>query len=176
MTVALFYGLIACLDASSAMFRRIAGRNALIKKRALFLRFAARGLIAGLLADVFAIAWLLVLPDSAHSHLVHAGRNALWVAVPTFGIFAMGSVLRSVRSLEFRTLSSAVLFGPLTFIRPHAIALCAAVAAISDRDPLVTVTVALFVLMIVWWTRAPWPVVSSREVREHHHWRYEFAN
>lgn len=176
MTIALFYGAIACLDASAAMFRRVAGRNALIKKRAFFLRAAARGLGAGFLADFVAIGWLAILPDSAHAHLTHAGRDALWVAVPTFGVFAVGSLVRSIRSLEFRTLSSAMLFGPLTFIRPYAIVLCAGVAAVSDRDPAVIATVGVFVALIAWWTRAPWPVVSLKALREHHRWRHQFAN
>ena len=123
LTPLLLY-LLACCDAAFCGYRAAAGRNALLFKRRYYLRAMGRGLLWGQLAVAVAAAlgWLLVALSSSPERVLddyrEAGERLLQVYLPYAGVIGLAFAVRAVPSVDVRSLSSVVVFGPLTLVRP----------------------------------------------------------
>src|SRR5262249_43521230 len=116
--------LLATCDAAFCGYRAAAGRNALLFKRNYYLRAMASGALwgqlavalAGLAASVLVIAsaspWR-VLDDFAR-----ASSCLLQIYLPYAAIIALAFMMRTLPSVDVRSMTSVLVFGPLTLIRP----------------------------------------------------------
>lgn len=123
MIPALLY-LMATIDGGFAGFRDAAGRNPRLDKRAYFRRAVIRGLIASqcalLVVGAFVGAVIAVDPEPQvqYVRLVSAGTVMLWVYVP-YGVAVITAfIFYFSPSVDVCTLTSVVIFGPFTLIRP----------------------------------------------------------
>ncbi|MFF5900603.1 hypothetical protein ACFY8O_32425 [Streptomyces argenteolus] len=141
MTPAALLALLGLVDAAFSGFRAYAGRDARIRKRRATVRAALRGLAVGavlLLVPVLtASCLLLTAPDPARTY---AGLTAGAVGyLLPLGGYAL-AVLLSLAAyfvLPFRagTLAMVIGLGPLTLLRPLAVAAACAGAVLNGGGP-----------------------------------------
>jgi len=115
---------LATLDSAFVGYREAAGRSALIRKGAYFARAMLRGALWGHAAVAVAFALLAALflraEDRAaflHS-LIDAGRRMLAVYVPYAVVVLAAFAVRAVPSVDVRSMTSTLVFGPFQFVRP----------------------------------------------------------
>jgi hypothetical protein len=116
--------LLATLDAAFSGYRAAAGRNARIRKGAYYRRAVAAGVLVGqgaaLLLAGATIAVLAIRPDRAA--VLAAGTAALprllAVYLPDAGVVLAMLAVRQVPSVDVRSLSSVLVFGPAVALRP----------------------------------------------------------
>ncbi|MFJ1754817.1 hypothetical protein [Kitasatospora sp. NPDC088134] len=141
MTPALPLAVLGLVDAAFSGFRAYAGRDARIRKHRANLRAALRGLAVGaVLLLVPALASVLLLltaadPARAYATLAAGGLGYL---LPLTGYAA--AVLLSLAAyflLPFRasTLAMVVGLGPLTLLRPPAVAVACLAALLNGGLP-----------------------------------------
>lgn len=124
MIVALSLWALATLDAALAGYRDAAGRSALIDKRAYYRRAMLRGALYGQVAVVIAgvnAAVLVLLSPDPHAllqELERVGSRMLIVYVPYAAIILLTFVVRAAPSVDLRSITSVLIFGPFTLIRP----------------------------------------------------------
>lgn len=146
--VAALLCLLALVDAGFAGFRAATGRNALIRKRAYYLRAARRGFWCGTtgLALVAALCAVVLAntadPAARYEELVRAGTRMLHVLAP-FGVLVAASIV-AYWLLPMRPSTFVILvgLGPLTLVRPAVVVAAAAWSVAGATDWLVW-TVAL---------------------------------
>jgi hypothetical protein len=115
---------LATLDSAFVGYREAAGRSALIRKRAYYARAMLRGASWGQAAVLVALvvfALLFVRADdrAAFLHaLAEAGRRMLAVYVPYAAVVLAAFAVRAVPSVDVRSMTSTVVFGPFIFARP----------------------------------------------------------
>lgn len=123
LTFLLLYLLAVC-DAAFCGYRAVAGRNALLFKRDYYLRSMARGALWGQAAVAVAgvAAGLLLAASHAPEQLLNdfaeAGVRLLEVYLPYAVLIGLAFTVRIVPSVDVRSLTSVLVFGPLTLIRP----------------------------------------------------------
>lgn len=136
MTVALALYLLATVDAAFCGYRAAAGRNALIGKRRYYRRAMLRGALWGQVAVALAAGGLLLFvlshpePPLAWRTLLSAGRRMLAVYVPYATVILAAFAARALPSVDVRSLTSTLVFGPLTLLRPF-VAVAGLVAALT---------------------------------------------
>ena len=122
--IALVLWLLATLDAAFAGYRDAAGRNALINKRRYYRRAMLRGALMGQLAVGIAaliIALSLIMSDDWRGLLQDyetAGARMLTIYLPYAFVVLLTFLVRWVPSVDLRSITSTVIFGPFTLIRP----------------------------------------------------------
>lgn len=141
MTWLILY-ILGATDAAMTGYRAAAGRSALIRKRAYYRRAVLKGLLyghavlvpAGLL---MAVAVRFTLRSGAPLEAVEeAGRRMLLVYLPYAALILTALLARAVPQVDVRSLTSVLIFGPLTFVRP-AVAVAGVFAAWSALpDPI----------------------------------------
>lgn len=150
MTSAVLLSILVLFDAGLAGFRAAAGRDGRIAKGPYFRMAVARsfGGALGVLAFNAAVVALLVVTasstETAWATLTHAAELCVWI----FGVFA--TVTLAAFALwfspieEYRLLSTVIVLGPLTLIRPLIIVggLAAVCIAIPDVRVIVTAVIA----------------------------------
>jgi len=119
---------LATLDSAFVGYREAAGRSALIRKGAYYARAMLRGALWGQAAVALAFALLALLflraEDRAaflHS-LVEAGRRMLSVYVPYAAVVLAAFAVRAFPSVDVRSMTSTLVFGPFQFVRPLVVA------------------------------------------------------
>ena len=123
MTILLLW-LLATVDSTFIGYREAAGRNALIEKRVYFRRAMIRGALAGQVAvaivGIVAVAMLALSPQPAalFDDLERVALHMLLVYVPYALILAITFFVRAVPSVDIRSITSVLVFGPFTLIRP----------------------------------------------------------
>jgi hypothetical protein len=115
---------LATLDSAFVGYREAAGRSALIRKGAYYTRAMLRGALWGQAAVAVALAavaaLLLRAEDRAafvHS-LIEAGRRMLLVYVPYALVVLAAFAVRAAPSVDVRSMTSTLVFGPFQFVRP----------------------------------------------------------
>jgi len=116
--------LLATLDSAFIGYREAAGRNALIEKRGYFRRAMIRGLIAGQIA--VAIVGLVALgflattsqPAKLVDNFEVVATRMLMIYLPYTAIIILTFFIRAIRSVDIRSITSVLVFGPFTLIRP----------------------------------------------------------
>ena len=118
---------LATLDSAFVGYRDAAGRSALIRKGAYYTRAMLRGALWGQAAVAAAVALLAALllraedrPAFVHS-LIEAGRRMLAVYVPYALVVLAAFAVRAAPSVDVRSLTSTLVFGPFQFIRPFVV-------------------------------------------------------
>ncbi|MBD0373553.1 MAG: hypothetical protein ICV60_22155 [Pyrinomonadaceae bacterium] len=122
--IAFLLWALATVDAAFIGYREAAGRSALINKGAYYRRAMMRGALFGQIAVVIAgaaIALILIFspsPSALMHDLQEAGRRMLIVYVPYALIILITFAVRVVPSVDLRSITSVLIFGPFTLIRP----------------------------------------------------------
>lgn len=115
---------LATLDAAFAGYRAAAGGCGLIDKRRYYQRAMFRGALWGQLAvgltAVMVLISLALSPDrqSLLRDYNTAGAGMLVVYVPYAAVILIALLFRLIPSVDIRSITSTVIFGPFTLIRP----------------------------------------------------------
>jgi hypothetical protein len=114
--------LLASIDAAFIGYREAAGRNALINKRSYYrkamLRGALFGQIAVAVAGIFLLTAILLSSEPLIDELYAVGARMLTVYIPFALIILLAFVVRTVPSVDIKSITSTVIFGPFTLLRP----------------------------------------------------------
>lgn len=116
--------LMATVDAGFIGYREAASRSALIDKRAWYRRAMLRGALFGQAAVIIAgIAIGASIRLSANAgqaidRYLMAGQRMLIVFVPFALVVLATLAVRTIPSVDLRSITSVVVFGPLTLARP----------------------------------------------------------
>jgi L-asparagine transporter-like permease len=143
--------LLATLDSAFIGYREAAGRNALIEKKTYYRHALIRGALFGQLAVVIVgviTAIVLVSSDNAwelFGKLELIGARMLLVYIPYALIILITLSIRALPSVDIRSITSTVIFGPFTLIRPLVVLLGAVWGILAAPG---AVTVALVVLIV----------------------------
>jgi len=120
--------VLATLDSAFVGYREAAGRSALIRKGAYYRRALLRGALwgqaaVGLALLVFAALYVLTGERAAFvGALLEAGRRMLTVYVPYALVVLAAFAVRAAPSVDVRSLTSTLVFGPFLFARPALVA------------------------------------------------------
>lgn len=115
---------LATLDSAFVGYREAAGRSALIRKGAYYARAMLRGALWGQAAVAFALALMILLFLRADDRveflqaLIAAGRRMLTVYVPYAVVVLAAFAVRAAPSVDVRSMTSTLVFGPFQFVRP----------------------------------------------------------
>ena len=145
---------LATIDAACSGYRAAAGRSGLIRKQAYYRHAVVKGALFGQLAVAIAgaaIAGLTILvPDREGfiRDLVEAGRQMLKVYLPYAALILAALGLRLFKSVDIRSLTSTIIFGPLTLIRP-AVALAGLVFGVMAKPRVEIVLLAVLILAMM---------------------------
>jgi hypothetical protein len=143
--------LLATLDSAFIGYREAAGRNALIEKKAYYRHALIRGALFGQLAVLFAgviTAIALASSDNARElfgKLESIGARMLLVYIPYALIILITLSIRALPSVDIRSITSTVIFGPFTLIRPLVVLLGAAWGILAAPG---AITIALVVVIV----------------------------
>ena len=149
--IAVLLWLLATVDSAFIGYREAAGRNALIDKRAYFrhaiIRGALFGQLAVLIVGVTTAIVLVSVRDAGFlfSDLELIGARMLMVYVPYALILLITFCVRAIPSVDIRSITSVLIFGPFTFIRPLVV-LAGAVWSVLAAPS--AITIALTVLIV----------------------------
>jgi hypothetical protein len=122
--IALLLWLLATLDAGFTGYREAAGRSGLIDKRRYYLVAMLRGALFGQIAIAVAAGIILVMLSMAPhaqtllSDFERAGSRMLVIYVPYAAIILIAFIFRLIPSVDIRSITSTLIFGPFTLIRP----------------------------------------------------------
>jgi hypothetical protein len=152
--IALLLWALATADAAFIGYREAAGRSALINKGAYYRRAMIRGAVLGQIAVGAvgaAVAVALVLspePRALIDELRLAGSRMLTVYVPYALIILIAFAVRAAPSVDLRSITSVLIFGPFTLIRP--LVVVAGVAwGVSAAPSLVTWLLGVLILSLM---------------------------
>ncbi len=122
--IAFLLWLLATIDAVFVGYREAAGRNALINKKTYYLKSMLRGALFGQTAIVLVgILILLLITLSSDSQILiddlkNAGGRMLVIYIPFAVVILTAFVVRLIPSVDIKSITSTVVFGPFTFLRP----------------------------------------------------------
>jgi hypothetical protein len=146
--------LLATVDSAFIGYREAAGRNALIEKGAYFrralIRSALFGQLAVLIVGVITAIALATTGDPAalFSKFETVGARMLTVYVPYAIIILITFCIRAVPSVDIRSITSVLIFGPFTFIRPLVV-LAGAVWGVVAAPGSITIAVTLLIVILM---------------------------
>ena len=152
--------VLVTLDGLFCGYRAAAGRSALIHKREYYRRALLYGALAGqavvLVAGAAVAVVLLQAPEPAASwrQLLIVAKRMLVVYVPYAMVLGLAFALRMVPSVDVKSLTSTLVFGPLTLLRPFVILAGLAWSAAAVPTPEVVALSALAALMMLSLERA----------------------
>ena len=149
--IAVLLWLLATVDSAFIGYREAAGRNALIEKRAYYRRALIRGALFGQLAVlIVGVITAIAIVSSSNagalfSSIELVGARMLTVYVPYALIILITFCIRALPSVDIRSITSVLIFGPFTFIRPLVV-LAGAVWGVVAAPT--AITIALTVLIV----------------------------
>ena len=146
--------LLATLDSAFIGYREAAGRNALIDKKAYYwqalIKGAFFGQLAVLLVAVITGGALLVSNESRalFFDLQLIGARMLSVYVPYAVIILITLVVRAFPSVDIRCITSVLVFGPFTVIRPFVV-LAGAIWGVLAAPSAITIVLVLLIASLM---------------------------
>jgi hypothetical protein len=146
--------ILATVDASFVGYREAAGRNALIDKTRYFRRALFRGALYGQLAVIFvatvAVAMISLTsePNQLIADFERVGRRMLTIYVPYAVIILIAFLLRAIRSVDIRSITSTLVFGPFSLIRPL-VAVAGIMWGLWGAPRAATIVLGLLVLILM---------------------------
>ena len=159
MTDACVLALLAFVDGGLCGFRAAAGRDGSIGKRGYYLRAVMRATLWAMVGTAIAalVAWLLVItatePIRAWITLRTAGHTLvlLYGGFATVTLMTLGFYVAPIG--DYRVLTSVLVLGPLTLVRPLVIAGGLAFVSWRSGDLRVTVMAGFAALIVLSWER-----------------------
>ena len=154
MTILLLW-LLATVDSTFIGYRDAAGRNALIDKRAYFRRAMLRGAVAGQIAvaivGLAAVGMLATTPQPVRlfETFEQAATRMLIVYVPYALILTITFFIRAIPSVDIRSITSVLVFGPFTLIRPLVVLAGAIWGMLAAPTPRVGLLLGLIVSLML---------------------------
>lgn len=145
---------LATLDAAFTGYREAAGRSGLINKRRYYreamIRGALLGQIAVAVAGIVILLLFLTTPDkrSLIGDFERSGARMLLVYLPYSGIILIGFAIRSFPSVDLRSITSTLIFGPFTLVRPL-VAIAGVVWGILAGPRPATIVLGLLILTMM---------------------------
>jgi hypothetical protein len=115
---------LAITDGAFCGYRAAAGRSALIFKRTYYIKAMSRGAIWAHVAVMIAglMAGVLLLRSSSYTELLtiftQAGKYTLQVYLAYAAVISIAFAFRTINSVDIRSLTSTLIFGPFTLLRP----------------------------------------------------------
>lgn len=152
--IAVLLWLLATVDSAFIGYREAAGRNALIDKTAYYRHALTRGALFGQLAvlivGVITVIVLVSVRDAGFlfSDLELVGARMLMVYVPYAVILLITFGVRAIPSVDIRSITSVLIFGPFTFIRPL-IVLAGAVWGVMAAPGAITIALAVLIVTLM---------------------------
>jgi len=146
--------LLATIDSAFIGYREAAGRNALIQKRAYFRYALIRGALFGQLAVlIVGVITAIALAASSDAAALFAkfeliGARMLTVYIPYAIVLLITFCIRAVPSVDIRSITSVLIFGPFTFIRPLVV-LAGAVWGIVAAPNSITIAVTVLIVSLM---------------------------
>ena len=147
--------VLVTLDAAFSGICAASGRNALIRKRGYYLRSMWHGALWGQAAVLLGLVLVTVTVQFSPNRLQALAETQIagWRMATVYSIYAVvvmsTFLIRAWPSVDVRSITSTVGFGPLTLIRPVVIILGIVYAAFSrPGTSILTVTIALGLMMI----------------------------
>ena len=146
--------LLATVDSAFIGYREAAGRNALIEKSAYFRHALIRGALFGQFAVLIVGMFMAITvasatdPGALFARFETVGARMLTVYVPYAIIILITFCIRAVPSVDIRSITSVLIFGPFTFIRPLVV-LAGAVWGIVAAPGAITVAVTLLIVILM---------------------------
>jgi len=152
--IAVVLWVLATLDACFTGYREAAGRNALIDKRLYYRRAMFKGALFGQVAVGIAAAVVLVClaatPDrqSLMRDYDKAGARMLIFYLPYAAVIVLAFLLRWIPSVDIRSITSTLIFGPFTLLRP-VVAIVGLIYGVIGAPRVATVLTGLIVLTMM---------------------------
>jgi len=152
--IAVLLWLLATIDSALIGYREAAGRNALINKRAYYRHAIIRGAIFGQFAVLIVgvITAVALISSSNASGLFSSikvvGARMLSVYVPYALIILITFCVRALPLVDIRSITSVLIFGPFTFIRPIVV-LAGAVWGMAAAPGLITVVLTVVIVCLM---------------------------
>ena len=156
--------LLATIDSAFIGYREAAGRNALIEKRAYYRRALLRGALFGQVAVLIVGAIVAVAlatssdPRALFTRFELVGARMLTVYIPYALILLITFCVRALPSVDIRSITSVLIFGPFTLIRPAVVLAGAAWGMMAAPNAATMVVVATIVVLMLgldrglsWW-------------------------
>jgi hypothetical protein len=146
--------LLATVDSAFIGYREAAGRNALIDKSEYFRRALIRGALFGQLAVlIVGVITAIVLVSSSDGSALFTkieliGARMLTVYVPYALILLFTFCIRALPSVDIRSITSVLIFGPFTFIRPL-IVLAGAVWGVVAAPGAITISLTVLIVILM---------------------------
>jgi hypothetical protein len=152
--IAIVLWLLATLDAGFTGYREAAGRNALIDKRSYYRRAMVRGALFGQVAVAIAAASILLMllitsdKQTLLADFEQVGARMLIIYLPYAAFILVAFLFRTVPSVDIRSITSTLIFGPFTLIRPL-VAVTGVVYGVLDAPRIETIVTGLVVLTMM---------------------------
>ena len=152
--IAFLLWLLATIDSACIGYREASGRNALIDKKAYYRRALIRGALFGQLAVLIAgAATVVALASSSNASALYSsievvGARMLIVYVPYALIILIAFCIRALPSVDIRSITSVLIFGPFTLIRPIVV-LAGAVWGVTAAPSAITLSLAVLVVTLM---------------------------
>lgn len=156
--------LLATIDSAFIGYREAAGRNALVEKRAYYRRALLRGALFGQVAVLVVGAITAIVlatssdPRALFTRFELVGARMLMVYIPYALILLITFCVRALPSVDIRSITSVLIFGPFTLIRPAVVLAGAAWGVMAAPSAVTMVIVATIVVLMLgldrvlsWW-------------------------
>jgi L-asparagine transporter-like permease len=147
--------LLATVDAAFIGYRDAAGRSALIDKRHYYRRALVRGALVGqiavAIAGIVAAGMLFTTPQPARlfETFDQVATRMLMVYIPYALILTATFFVRALPSVDIRSITSVLVFGPFTLIRPLVVLAGAIWGLLVAPTAGVTLLIALIVSLML---------------------------
>ena len=155
MATVLWLYVLAILDAAFSGICAASGRNALIEKRDYFLRSMWHGVLVGQLValSAFVLIGVVILTSSDRpstiEQMLAVGDRLVVIYTVYASVVLVTFAIRAIPSVDIRSITSTVGFGPLTLLRPFVIVIGAIYGLmIQPSLPVVLVTICIALMMI----------------------------
>ena len=152
--IAALLWLLATIDSAFIGYREAAGRSALIDKRAYYRHALFRGAIFGQLAVlIVGVITAVALVSSSnisalYSSIEVVGARMLMVYVPYALILLITFCIRALPSVDIRSITSVLIFGPFTFIRPLVV-LAGALWGVAGAPSVATIALTMVIVCLM---------------------------
>lgn len=167
--IAVVLWLLATIDSAFIGYREAAGRSALIDKKAYYRRALMRGALFGQLAVLIAgaaTAVALVTSSDAgalYSSIEAVGTRMVFVYVPYAVIILISFCFRALPSVDIRSITSVLIFGPFTLIRPIVV-LAGAIWGVIAAPGVITIALTALVVTLMLGLESGLGWLRSREL------------
>ena|SRR5262245_412691 len=164
--IALLLWVLATIDSAFIGYREAAGRCALIDKRAYYRQSMIRGALFGqaavMLVGSVTAAMLYFAPNPLQllQDIQVVGARMLTIYIPYALILLFTFLVRATPSVDLRSITSVLIFGPLTLLRPLVVVAGALWGAWAAPGPAILVLVALIISLML---SLEWVIGKLRE-------------